>query len=433
MDRKSVNLQTIGVTNTSLRPMVAITVYVLAGIIGAAAVSADQGDWPQWRGAERTGQISAESTLPARLTGDQGITLAWEMPLGPSYSGPVISDGILVTTETVDKKDERVTAIDVATGDVLWTNQWPGAISVPFFAKKNGDWIRATPAIAEGRVYVAGIRDLLVCLDLRTGEKLWECNFPERFNTEVPSFGFASSPLVDAGAVYVQAGNSVCKLDAPTGETLWRTLSGADGGDSAFSSPIIAALGGVRQLVVQTREDLCGVNLEDGKVLWNQPIEAFRGMNILTPTVIDDQVFTSAYGGRANLWKVGSNGGQQWTIAEQWDEKHQAYMSSPVLIDGHLYIHLRNTRFACIDLKTGSETWVTEPVGDYWSLVFDGDTILALSSDGVLRLIKASPEKYNEIDSLKVAEDSSWAHVAVAGDRIVVRSLGGIKVYQHQR
>ncbi len=385
--------------------------------------------WPQWRGPDRTALLNEPNALPAKLSGDAGLALAWERTLGPSYSGPVISDGILITTETVEALDERVTAFAVATGEVLWTTQWKGAMSVPFFAKSNGDWIRATPAIANGKVYIAGMRDVLVCLNLETGEEIWRCDFCERFKTAVPAFGFACSPLVDGDAVYVQAGEALCKLNAETGETIWRVLEGQGGMDSAFSSPVIYELAGKRQLVVQTRNELCGVDTQSGEVIWKQPIDAFRGMNILTPTAIGDSLFTSAYGGRSNLWKVTSDDQKVWRVEQVWDEKHQAYMSTPVVIGGLFYVHLKNKRFACIDSSDGKEKWTTTPMGDYWSMIGNGNRILSLSSDGDLRLIEASPDEYRELDILKVADDSSWAHIAVAGNRIFVRHLGGLKTY----
>lgn len=419
-----------------LKTKLAVTFSIVTGLLTFSPIASDMLtaaeplSWPQWRGPGRTATLPEGLHLPAKLSGETGLQEVWKIDLSPSYSGPVIQDGILVTTETVDAKYERTIAIETATGKELWQHQWEGAMSVPFFAKKNGDWIRATPAIADGRVYVAGMRDVLVCMDLKTGNEIWKCDFTERFKSEVPAFGFASSPLVDQGAVYVQAGGALCKLNAETGETIWRTLAGQAGMDSAFASPVIETLCGVRQLVVQTRDELCGVEIESGKVLWNQPIDAFRGMNILTPTVHEDTVFTSAYGGRANLWRI-KHEGDAWSVEQIWDEKHQAYMSSPVLMPPYLYLHLRNTRFMCLDMTDGSEKWVTKPVGDYWSLIGADNRLLSLSSDGVLRLIEASPEEYRELDSLKVADDS-WAHLAITEDMVFVRHLGGLIAYRFQ-
>ena len=63
-------------------------------------------------------------------------------------------------------------------------------------------------------------------------------------------------------------------------------------------------------------------------------------------------------------------------------------------------------------------------------MIAAGDKIVSLASDGVLRLIEASPEAYKELDSLKVAEDTSWAHVAISNNYVYVRHLGGLKAYK---
>ena len=45
-------------------------------------------------------------------------------------------------------------------------------------------------------------------------------------------------------------------------------------------------------------------------------------------------------------------------------------MSTPVIIDGHAFLHLRSQKFTCVELKTGKQTWTTTGrYGQYWSLV----------------------------------------------------------------
>ncbi|MFM8892801.1 MAG: PQQ-binding-like beta-propeller repeat protein, partial [Planctomycetia bacterium] len=201
-----------------------------------------------------------------------------------------------------------------------------------------------------------------------------------------------------------------------------------DGGGmwgSAFSSPYPAVLGGVPQILVQTREELAGVDPEEGRVLWKTRVEAFRGMNIVTPSVHDGKVFTTSYGGGSWLFAV-DPGQTEKPVAEVWRNKIQGYMSTPVVIGGHAYVHLRNQRFACLDLATGKEAWITTPFGRYWSLVAQGDRILALDETGDLRLIRATSEQYEPIGTAKVADVESWAHLAVEGDELYVRDLKGL-------
>ena len=143
---------------------------------------------------------------------------------------------------------------------------------------------------------MAGMRDVLVCLDAKTGQERWRFDFVRKLDAPVPDFGFVCSPLVDGEAVYVQAGAGFAKLNKRTGALLWHTLKDQGGmWGSVFSSPVIAELCGKRQILVQTRESPAGVDLATGTPLWTQPVKAFRGMNILTPVPFGDGVFTSVY------------------------------------------------------------------------------------------------------------------------------------------
>lgn len=391
-------------------------------------VAAAKPEWSQWRGPNRDGQVTGAS-WPDRLDQDS-LTQLWRVPFGPSYSGPIVSEELVFTTETVNKQFEAAVALDRRTGEVRWRTEWKGAITVPFFAASNGSWIRATPAYDGESLYVAGMRDVLACLDAKTGQEKWRVDFVEQFQTPLPAFGFASSPLVVDEAVYVQAGAALVKLDKRSGKVLWRSLKD-DGGmnGSAFSSPILASIAGVQQLVVQTRESLAGVDPEQGEVLWSQKVPSFRGMNILTPVVVGDAVFTSSYQNKSWLYNV-SRQPEKYAVSETWNTNAQGYMSTPVVIAGHAYLHLQNQRLTCLDLKTGERTWTSEPFGKYWSLVAQDDRILALDADGTLLLIEANPAEFKLLGQTKISDAETWAHLAVSGDELFVRELDALAAYR---
>ncbi len=389
-------------------------------------------EWRQWRGPERTGVIAIDSWPDTLAAGE--LDSGWRRKLGPGYSGPLVTEDRVYVTETRDQKDEVVRALDRTTGEEVWAVDWAGSMSVPFFAAANGSWIRSTPTLDGDDLFVAGIRDVLVCLNADTGEVKWKVDFVKDTGASLPSFGCVCSPLVDEGHVYMQAGGGFVKLDRTDGSIVWKSVG--DGGGmfgSAFSSPVIATIAGLRQAVVQTRKQLCGVDLQRGKVLWSQDIEAFRGMNILTPTVIGNRVFTSSYGGGSFLFEVTGSADDGFKATQLWRNKVQAYMSSPVVIDGFVYLHLRNQRFACIDLETGNEAWITTPFGKYWSLIATGDRILALDERGELLLIRANPEKFDLIDRREISSKPTWAHVAVAGGQVFVRELEAIAVFNWKK
>ena len=383
--------------------------------------------WTQWRGPGRNG-VLANQHWPKQLSGNQ-LKTTWKIPLGPSYSSPLITDDLVFVTETRAKAKEVVTALSRETGEQVWSAEWEGAMSVPFFAAANGSWIRATPALDGGDLFVAGIRDVLVCLNSKTGAIRWKVDFVRQTGSTLPSFGCACSPLVDGDAVYIQAGGGFSKINRSDGRILWTVLKDGGGmGGSAFSSPMIATLCGYRQAVVQTRSRLTGVDLATGTELWSINVEAFRGMNILTPTVIGDRIFTSSYGGGSFLYEVSGDTSNGFKVTQVWRNKVQGYMSSPVVVDGHLYLHLRNQRFACIDLISGKESWITQPFGKYWSLIVADGQILALDERGELMLIRATPEKFDLIGRHKVSENPTWAHLAVADGQVFIRELRSMHV-----
>lgn len=402
--------------------VVCLTFYV------SALETADASDWNQWRGPTRDGQVSGVD-WPNSLR-DEHWKREWRVDLGPSYSGPLVTADRVFTTETLDRAKEVVRAFERTTGKTVWSVEWEGALSVPFFAKSNGDWIRSTPAFDGERLYVAGMRDVLVCLRASDGKQLWRRDFVAEMKTPVPSFGFVCSPLVVDGFVYVQAGAAFLKLDALTGEIRWKSLSDNGGMEgSAFSSPTFVTLEGQPQLVVQTRQKLAGVAPDSGEVLWSEEVPAFRGMNILTPVLHEGRFFTSAYGGKSLAYAVKRDAGK-FSVSTAWENKSQGYMSTPVIIDGHAYIHLRNQRFTCIQLATGEQKWTTpKTFGKYWSMVANKDRILALDERGDLLLIQADPQEFKLLDERHISDEEAWAHLAVSGQQVIVRDLKGLSVY----
>ncbi|MEM7014165.1 MAG: PQQ-binding-like beta-propeller repeat protein [Verrucomicrobiota bacterium] len=384
-------------------------------------------EWNQWRGPDRNGKIEG-SSWPADLS---GLSERWSVALAEGYSSPIVQDGKLFTVETKDKKDEIARCLDLADGKELWQVDWEGSMKVPFFAAKNGSWVRATPAIAGDGLYVGGIRDVLVKLNPADGSEVWRIDFVEREETQLPTFGYVCSPLVDGEYLYTQAGCAVTKIKRSTGETIWRAMENRQAMfGSAFSSPVIATIHDKRQLVAQTRSHLGGIDLESGEVLWTIPVKAFRGMNILTPEIIGNRIFTATYGGGSLLYEV-SRDGDDFSVAEVWkDEKLEGYMSSPVAIGDAVYVLGRDQKFRSINLADGKVNWVSdEKFGQYWSMIANGDKILALDQKGELLLIKAAADKLNILDRTKVSEQETWAHVGIEDGAVLVRGLKEMKVF----
>ncbi len=401
-----------------------VLILLIAVLLASNSVLAD---WPQWRGPDRDGHSSGDA-WPADLETLQPL---WSAELGKGYPGPIVAEDRVFVVESLKDEAVQVRALARKSGEELWSHAWDSSGKVPFFAAANGDWVRATPAYDGKRLFVGDMQEVLVALDGETGAVQWTVNFPEKFGTKVPDFGFASSPMLLDGALIVQAADSVVSLDAESGEVRWRSLAAETDMMSrgAFSSPFVARMGDREVLLIQGRQQLNGLDPATGKVLWSHTVPSFRGMNILTPVVHGDGVFTSTYRQKSFFYEIGAD-----SVREAWTLPAAAYMSSPVVLDGHAYMHLGNGRLACIDLSNGKETWrSSESFGKYVSMVVRGKQLLALTSDGELLLIAANPAELELVSRREVSEEETWGHLAVAGDEVYVRELKGIRAFRFTR
>jgi len=272
---------------------------------------------------------------------------------------------VVISVETRGKREEVVRAFERSSGKQLWEHVAQGAMKVPFFAAKNGSWARSTPATDGEFVYVLSMVDVLTCLEVETGRVIWELDFKTREGTGVPSFGGVSSPMIDGDFLYVQGGSAATKLERSSSKNLWRVMEDRRG-----------MFGGSFCFEVDKRADGFIVEM---------------------------------------LWR---------------DKRLEGYMSSPVAIDGYLYHHGRDKKLHCLNFETGEVKWVSErKFGDYWSMVVNGSKVLALDQNGTLLLFNASPTSFNVLDERSISEDPTWAHLAVSGEQLFVRSLKGMSAY----
>ena len=221
-----------------------IALALLATTLMISSVYSAEPDWLQWRGPTRDGQIhESAKPWPEKLT-EGNLKKKWSVDIGEGYASPIVAGDRVITVETKSKKNEIVRAFNRNSGKQLWETSWAGSMKVPFFAAKNGSWVRSSPASDGKSVYVGGMLDVLVALDITSGEEKWTVDFPQREKTTKPQFGFVCSPLLDKESIYVQVGSALRKIRKDNGETMWKSLSDERAMfGSAFSSPVRAKLG----------------------------------------------------------------------------------------------------------------------------------------------------------------------------------------------
>jgi len=147
--------------------------------------------------------------------------------------------------------------------------------------------------------------------------------------------------------------------------------------------------------------------------------------------VYEDGILTSTYKNRTFLYRVAQQDGA-FALHEAWSHGAQGYMSSPVQIDHHAYLHLGNGRLSCIDLRSGKESWRSKPFGKYWSMIARENRILALDESGELLLIKADPREFTLLDRKRISDHECWAHLAVSNNEVIVRDLAGVTLFDWQ-
>lgn len=407
-----------------------LAILLLQAASGGAARSDELGTWPQWRGPSRDGRVTV-GNWPRQL---KSLKQLWRVELPPSYSGPVVSEEHVYVTYTRDETYEGVRAFERKTGGQVWNAEWKGAMRVASLGRSMGSWIRATPTLADGDLLVAGMPDLLVCLDAESGSERWRADFRERYGTPLPELGFVCSPLVVDKGVYLQTADSLVKVDRETGESLWRCLErtekGSDGmGQGSYSSPDFAVINGRPQVLVANIDAIAGVDPTDGKVLWKRVLDSYDQGCILAPTSYRNGIFTSTRASRSGFYPL-AYANQQFTIGDGWKNKLVVYMSAPVVIGDYAYLHLKNGRFSCVDLRDGRIRWTSDrPYGKYCSLAWKKDRILALTDEGQLLLIDANPDRMEVLDTRKVSDAETWGHLAIAGQQIFIREKYAVAAY----
>src|SRR5206468_3050411 len=109
-------------------------------------VSASAEDWPQFLGPRRNGESASAINLSWPK---EGPAVVWQMKVGEGFSTPVVADGRLIVFHRVGNQ-ERLDCVESRTGKPIWHYEYPTEYQDDF-GRGNGP--RATPAIADGRVF----------------------------------------------------------------------------------------------------------------------------------------------------------------------------------------------------------------------------------------------------------------------------------------
>lgn len=371
-------------------------------------------DWPQWRGPNRdgiSGVFSEAKVWPEKLK------LKWKVEVGEGHSSPVVADGkIYLHTRQGDR--EVVSCLRTETGQVIWQEGYAAPFTVVSAAAYHGKGVKSTPVVAGGRVYTFGIGGILSCFDSNTGKPRWRKEFGS------PDFGTATSPVVDRGLLIAHVGTNghgaLAAFDAETGVEKWSWK----GDGPAYASPIVAELGGTRQVVTQSQNNIVGVSAATGELLWRIPFSTPYEQNIVTPVLYHETLVLSGLGNGVMGVKVLKRG-SEWAAETVWQNKDVGmYMSSPVVSGDLLFglSYLKHGQFFCLDPRNGGVLWTSEGrQADNAAIIDAGSAVLFLTNDAELIVAEKSGKGFEPLRKYSVADSPTWAHPVILKSGILIK------------
>jgi len=432
------------------------TALALVMGLGVATVEAD--DWEQWRGSERLG-VWHEGGIVESFP-DDGLRVRWRTPLRSGYAGPAVSAGRVFVVDWLEDPEsrtldgtERAVALDEASGAVLWTHEWQTSYRMLMASYAVGP--RATPTVDGDRVYVVGATGRLLCLDVETGEVIWEKDYVADYGTSVPTWGVASAPLVDGDRLLTVVGGEpdalVVAFDKRTGDEIWRAVDVV--GEMGYGQPVIYEAGGVRQLIVWHAAALVSLDPDTGDVYWSQEWEARSGLSVATPVRSGDYLLVTQFYNGSMMMRLNQDRPTASVLwqgigrSEQPDQTEglHSLITTPLIIGDYVYGVGSYGELRGLDARTGERLWMSDQLTTQarWGAAFlvrHDDRYFVNNDDGDLIIAQFTPDGYVELDRTHLidADGSSgalvrgrparferainWTHPAYANKHIVHRN-----------
>ena len=382
-----------------------------------APVANDKGagvDWPGFRGPKRDGVVRG-----TRIETDwakQPPVAIWRRPVGPGWSSFAVRGNLFYTQEQRGEH-EIVSCYDLTTGKPVWRHR----DAARFYESNAGAGPRGTPTLTNDRVYTFGATGILNVLDIRNGAVVWSRNAAADTKTKTPGWGFASSPLVVNDLVIVAAASSLAAYDINNGNPRWYGPTG----NSGYSSPHLATIGGVPQVLLLNGDGVISVNPVDGVVLWKH---AWEGDSIVQPALTaDGDVLIgsgSGIGSEVGVLRLAvARGANGWTATQRWASAGLKPYFNDFVVHKDYAFGFDGSSLACIDLKDGSRKWKGGSFGHgQIVLLADQDLLIVVSEEGDLALVRATPDQFAETARFKAIEGKTWNHPVLAGDVLLVRN-----------
>jgi outer membrane protein assembly factor BamB len=367
------------------------------------------GDWPCWRGPDRNG-ISPEKGWQAKWPAE-GPKQLWKASVGTGFASFSASGGRVYTMGNSTNTD-WVFCLEADTGKRVWGQSYP----CPLDPKNFEGGPCATPTVADGRVYTFSRKGQLFCFDAAKGTVIWSKDLHGELGLEIPTWGCASSALVEGATVVVNMGSAGVALDRASGKVVWVSAKSA----GAYATPVPFNIGSERCLAILSRQSLVAVKAADGQQLWSYPWKTDYDVNAADPIVAGDKVFiSSGYNHGGAVLKVAGQ-----TPEKVWENKNlRNHFNSCVLWQGHLYGPDDNG-LRCVAFETGDLKWTYPEFGKGSLMVADGK-LVGLSEKGELIIAEPTPAEFKPIARAQVLKGKCWTTPLLSNGHIYCRNAVG--------
>jgi outer membrane protein assembly factor BamB len=406
----------------------------LCAILGVALSCATHAqDWPQWRGPKRDGVVPATH---APKSWPDSLRRVWRVEIGEGYSSPIVAEGRVFIHSRRDP-EEVVSALDRASGKILWQEKYPAALEKNRYATKMTKGPNATPLFAGNRLFTLGATGVLSAWDVKSGRLLWRNDFSKTVETSKLFCGTAASPLLLDDRIVVQVGSDIhggkiLALDPASGATKWEWRGHGPG----YASPVVFDIAGTRQIVTMTDSSILGLDAKNGKQLWYVPFLDDWHENITTPVWTGALLIVSGTRQGTHAYALERQSGE-WRATEVWKNDEVAmYMSSPVLGEGLIYGHSvrQKGQFVALDPKTGALRWAsTGREGWHASVLLAPQHVLFLTNGGEMIVAQRKPDAFEVEHRYQVAQSETFAMPVILGDDLFVRDVSGISRWSAKR
>ncbi|NQU54018.1 MAG: PQQ-like beta-propeller repeat protein [Bacteroidetes bacterium] len=386
----------------------------------------------QWRGPARDGIYPEKHLLKEWPANGPALQFKIE-DIGKGLSQPVVYKNVIYITGLKYDSLDVISAFDT-NGKLIWEKEYSLAWQRTYPES------RGTPTIENNRIYLIGGSGDLVCMNAKNGNLIWKQQPHIDFDGKFKHWGIVESVLLtDNAALYVTGGEktTVVAYHKKTGELLWKSKS--TGGEKSYASSSLIEWKGKEIALIQTSNDLIGIDANNGDVLWiyntiQYHTKKGKGEAANTPLFYKGDIFIT-YGNEqpALLFSIAEDGK---SITLKWkNDVLDTHHGGLVLFDGAIYgsTMLDNTRgnWASVNWETGETNWEEEWFTKGSIISADGMLYLYEEKSGNVALVKPHADSLKIISTLKVNEGEGphWAHPAIYNGLLYIRHGSVLLVY----